>query len=480
VKSVLPRISRRAFLGALAAAVGAGAAWRVSLEVARPGGSVASAGPSRADLATDVRAEFLRAYRAYRRLAAEHDELRPVSGTGSDFFAPGHPVGLTTIESLDTLYLMELDDELSEGVAFVANELSFDIDAPVQVFEAVIRLVGGLLSGYHATQDARVLSKARDLADRLMPAFDTSPTGMPYRYVNLRSAEVSERTNLLAEIGTCIAEFGDLSRLTGDERYVRAARRAQQAVVERRSSLDLVGTALDVETGRWTDRRATINPPVDSFFEYLWDGWDLLSDEAERNWYRTLTDAIVGRLSVELDGRLWFASVDYETGARETVEQSFLAAFYPGLLGRSGYLEVGRRYHDSWKAALESGYRVLPEGLDPDGYRATQAGNQLRPEYVDSCFNLWLQTGEEVYVDRAAEYYENMKAASRVENGYTILTDVTTRPEAQGDLTPAYWFSENMKYYWLMFGRARRFDYANNYLTTEGNVLRGLLPPEGT
>jgi mannosyl-oligosaccharide alpha-1,2-mannosidase len=31
-----------------------------------------------------------------------------------------------------------------------------------------------------------------------------------------------------------------------------------------------------------------------------------------------------------------------------------------------------------------------------------------------------------------------------------------------------------MKYYWLMFARARRFDYRNNYLSTEGNIFRGL------
>jgi MFS family permease len=35
--------------------------------------------------------------------------------------------------------------------------------------------------------------------------------------------------------------------------------------------------------------------------------------------------------------------------------------------------------------------------------------------------------------------------------------------------------SENMKYYFLVFGRAARFDYDDNYLTTEGDVLRGLL-----
>jgi hypothetical protein len=53
---------------------------------------------------------------------------------------------------------------------------------------------------------------------------------------------------------------------------------------------------------------------------------------------------------------------------------------------------------------------------------------------------------------------------------------VNTRPETQGDLASAYWYSENMKYYYLLFGRSPRFSYAGDaYLTTEGNVLRGLL-----
>jgi mannosyl-oligosaccharide alpha-1,2-mannosidase len=30
-----------------------------------------------------------------------------------------------------------------------------------------------------------------------------------------------------------------------------------------------------------------------------------------------------------------------------------------------------------------------------------------------------------------------------------------------------------MKYYYLIFAETPRFDYARNYLTTEGNVLRG-------
>ena len=32
-----------------------------------------------------------------------------------------------------------------------------------------------------------------------------------------------------------------------------------------------------------------------------------------------------------------------------------------------------------------------------------------------------------------------------------------------------------MKYWYLMFADTARFDYRNNYLSTEGNVLRGVI-----
>jgi mannosyl-oligosaccharide alpha-1,2-mannosidase len=390
-------------------------------------------------------------------------------------------VRLTTIESLDTLYLMEADEEVADGVRFVVDELSFDIDARFQVFETIIRVVGGLLSGFHATHDAGVLAKARDLADRLLPAFAKSPTGMPYRFVNLHSGDVSGNVNVLAEIGTCVTEFGDLSRLTGDPKYVAAAKAAQKAVFDRRSALDLVGTSINIETGDWVDTTSTMNPPVDSFFEYLFEGFHFLGDRDDLRMYHTLITAFLRRQTVEINGRTWFTSADMDTGLTTSIEQSELASFAAGMLGQSGFLREGRAYERSWtEARRRGGYRILPEGLDPATLGATSKGNQLRPEYVDSAFNVWLQTGNRLYVDLAAEYYAAQRATSRVTDasgalvGYTILDDVTVRPELQGDLTSAYWYSENMKYYFLMFGRPRRFDYADNYLTTEGDVLRGL------
>jgi hypothetical protein len=262
-----PALSRRTFLGGVAAG---GAA----LVLARlPEAAFGHPGPpaTMPALAQDVRAEFLHTYQSYLRLAFPHDQLLPVSGTGGDFFVEGHPVLLTVVESLGTLYLMGLDDELEDAVAKCAEGLDFDVDASVQVFEVIIRMVGGLLSGHLATGERVLLDKARDLTDRLMPAFEKSPTGAPYRFVNLRTGAVSDNENFLAEVGTNITELGTLSRLTGDRRYYVAAKKALKAAFDRRSKLDLVGTTLNVETGAWVDRDSTINPPVDSYYEYLWD-----------------------------------------------------------------------------------------------------------------------------------------------------------------------------------------------------------------
>ncbi len=475
------RMDRRSVLRVLAGtgAVTAAGQWLsspASLAAAPAGVPGRSARPPDQVIAADVRGEFLRAWNAYQRLAFGRDELLPLSGAGSDFFADGHPVGLTIVEALDTLYLMELDDDLERAVRWCEQNLSFDIDADFQVFETIIRMVGGLLSGFHATGRKSLLRLATDLADRLLPAFTGSPTGAPYRFVNLRTGAVSGVENVLAEIGTNVAEFGDLTRLTGDPKYLQASKRAFRAVVDRRSALDLVGTSLNVETGAWVNQTATVDPPVDSFFEYLFDGFDLLGDRELLSWYQLLTAAILRHEQETVDGRLWFRRVNMNTGAPVARRTSELTAFYAGLLGQSGHFRLGAAFHDSW-TAVTARYPLIPEGFDYSTFTATGPGNQLRPEYVDAAFNLWLVSGREIYRDRAYDYYQRVKRTCAVRNGYTIATDVTTTPVTLGDLTSAYWFSENMKYYYLMFAASPRFDYRDNYLSTEGNVLRGLRRP---
>ncbi|KAK7430153.1 hypothetical protein QQZ08_003338 [Neonectria magnoliae] len=206
----------------------------------------------------------------------------------------------------------------------------FDLDSKVQVFETVIRGVGGLLSahlfavgdlpitGYDAQPagepgndplelapiswpngfkyDGQLLRLAFDLGQRLLPAFYTD-TGIPYPRVNLRDGipfytnsplhretgkedlpEVQEVTETCsAGAGSLTLEFTVLSRLSGDPRFEQAAKRAFWEVWGRRSEIGLIGNGIDAERGMWIGPHAGIGAGMDSFFEYALKSHILLS-----------------------------------------------------------------------------------------------------------------------------------------------------------------------------------------------------------
>lgn len=431
----------------------------------------AQAAPRWRALAEDVRSEMRWAWGQYRARAWGKDQIMPVSGGFESFSIKGKHLGLSLVEALDTLWVMELDAEFADGLEWVKTSLDFDVDGEVSVFETIIRLVGGLLSAWHASGDAAVLAKAKDLADRLLPAFTASPLGLPHRYINLRTGALRGRETNPAEIGSCITEFGTLSRATGDSRYMDAAKKALVSMYQRRSPLDLLADKIDCITGEWRSRRATIGPPADSYYEYLWDAWDLFGDADCLAMYRTLTAAILKHQRAERDGALWFVDVDFETGARINWVQDELSSFYGGLLAQSGDRAAGEAYTLAW-AGVQKRFGILPEGYDPETGKATLLTNDLRPELADAAFNHWLLDRDERWRHMVADHYRSMKRWNGAPFGYAVMADVAAKK--QGDHCPGYWWSEQMKYYWLIFADAPRFDYAHNYLSTEGNVFRGL------
>lgn len=96
--------------------------------------------------------------------------------------------GATIVDALDTLYIMGLHKDFDDAQDYVAS-INWDKirnDEPVQLFETVIRYVGGLLSAYDLSHEKVFIKKAVELVDKLLPAFDT-PTGIPYQYVNFTS-----------------------------------------------------------------------------------------------------------------------------------------------------------------------------------------------------------------------------------------------------------------------------------------------------
>jgi mannosyl-oligosaccharide alpha-1,2-mannosidase len=287
---------------------------------------------------------------------------------------------------------------------------------------------------------------------------------------------VSRPKTNLAEIGSNILEFGDLSGLTGDSRYLDASLKAYETVIAKRSPLNLLATEFDVELGEFVGSDdAAPDELADSFYEYLWGAWQMLGNAQTRDWYFLLTDAIIKYKAQQIAGNLWLRTVDYRTG-KATMEttSSSLAAFYAELLAKSGYRQTGEAFYDSWTSLLDR-YQVLPEVIDYATGSIVDPRYWMRPEYVNSSFDLWFLTRDQKYRNTAYRYFDAVRRNCRTTYGYTVITDVRARPMTQGDYFPAYAFSENFKYLYLMFADSPRFDGSNYCLNTEGKVLRGLI-----
>lgn len=198
-------------------------------------------------------------------------------------------MALTLVDSLDALLMMGLRADFIYAVYLLRHNLHFDKDVKVHLFEVVIRVLGGLISAHLLitrdptllpSYDGVLLDKAVDLADRMLPAFDT-PSGLPALFVNLKTGQVND-TNVTctACAGTLLLEFGQLSALTKDPKYMEHAHRCARTIFGKRSKLGLVGAFLDINSHEWTSREATIGPGTDSYYEYLLKAFLMFGEES--------------------------------------------------------------------------------------------------------------------------------------------------------------------------------------------------------
>jgi mannosidase alpha-like ER degradation enhancer 2 len=427
----------------------------------------AAAAPlDRAALAAQVRAEALRSWQVYERYAWGHDELRPLSKTPRDWY--GEPLLMTPVDSLDTLLLLGLDAEAAKAKALIVDRLSFDKDITVKNFEVTIRLLGGLLSGYQMTGDARLLHLAEDLGTRLLPVF-SSPTGMPYMYVNLRTGKTSGARSNPAEIGTLLLEFGTLAKLTGKPVFYDKAKNAVVQLYNRRSKIGLVGEEIDVETGQWTSPASHVGGGIDSYYEYLLKCSRLFGDpDCARMWKQSVR-ALNRYLADEAPSGFWYGQVDMTTGRRTATEFGALHAFLPAVLALGGDLGRARRLQDSayrmWNLT-----GIEPEEIDYRTMKVLSAGYPLRPEIMESAYYLHHFTQDLRYLAMGQTFLAALLAHCRTDAGFTVLKDVTTKEK--GDLMPSYFLAETLKYLYLLFAPGTTLDLEQVVFNTEAHPLR--------
>lgn len=521
---------------------------------------------------------FYHGYDNYLKHAFPEDELKPVSckPLTRDRNNPGHielndPLGnysVTLIDSLSTLAILASSSSTSGGgnkalryfqksVAALVEHYGdgsddengsgkrgrgFDVDSKVQVFETVIRGVGGLLSahlfavgqlpirGYNPgnwktsaeetandvdarpiqwlsgfVYDGQLLRLAYDLGRRLLPAFHTA-TGLPYPRVNLRhgvpfyvnsplnhnadtvqchvnqnpSPELTETCS--AGAGSLVLEFTTLSRLTGDPRFEQLAKRAFWSVWEKRSSVGLVGSGIDAETGLWVNGYTGIGAGIDSFYEYAAKASIFLSGSPSPDGLgprpvngtpTSIHNTLVSEehQTGEAFGQVWkdshaaikrhlyrgdayihphYVQADLYTGASRGFWVDSLSAFYPGLLAMTGHLEEATGTH-LLATALWTRYSALPERWSTstgsvEGGLGWWGG---RPEFIESTYYLYQATNDPWYLHVGEMVLRDIKRRCWTKCGWSGLQDV--RSGARNDRMESFFLGETTKYLFLLF-----------------------------
>jgi hypothetical protein len=189
------------------------------------------------------------AWKGYKDYAWGADDLNPVTKTPHYWYADHEKNSLlnTPIDAMDTLFIMGLMEEYKEAKSLVLDpkRLKFtQMTKPINVFETIIRVVGGLISAYELEGDMAFIKKAEELVQLILPVFgkgflsncgylnnyfpfpDTA-SGFPVN--NIKLGEVAEgfwygQGASLAEIGTLQLEFQYLSDVTGNPIYQEKVR----------------------------------------------------------------------------------------------------------------------------------------------------------------------------------------------------------------------------------------------------------------
>ena len=428
--------------------------------------STAMTDSQKAEMADRVRQQFLHAWNGYRKYAWGHDALMPLSRKPHDWYA--HSLLMTPVDGLDTMILMGLKPQADEARKLIDTQLNFDQDMYVKDFEITIRLLGSLLSSYELTGDKRLLELADDLGRRMLPMFN-SPTGMPYEYVNLRTGAVRGAVSNPAEIGSLLIEYGTLARLTGKQEYYDKPKRAVVELYKRQSSIGLVGSGINVETGQWTDPAAGIMGGIDSYYEYLLKAAILFGDkDCERMWKESLTSINKYLADNRPDG-LWYGQADMSTGKRTTTQYGALDAFFPAVLVLSGDVDRAARLQDS-------GFKMWNfAGIEPDGfdYVKTQITNPeypLRPEIIESAYYLYHSTHDPKYLAMGQAFFDSLVKYCRTGDGFAALKDVRTKEK--DDAMESFFFAETLKYLYLLFAPPATVDFDSIVFNTEAHPLK--------
>ncbi|KAJ6758920.1 ALPHA-12-MANNOSIDASE [Salix koriyanagi] len=289
-----------------------------------------------------VKEAMLHAWTSYEKYAWGHDELQPQTKDGVNSFGG---LGATLVDSLDTLFIMGLHEQFQRAKEWVANSLDFNKDYEASVFETTIRVVGGLLSAYDLSGDKVFLEKAKNIADRLLPAWN-SPSGIPYNIINLAHGSAhnpgwTRGNSILADSGTEQLEFIALSQRTKDPKYQEKVEKVVKEIQKTFPTDGLLPIYINPLSGTAAYSTITFGAMGDSFYEYLLKVWIQGNKTEAVKHYREMWETSMKGLQslVRKTTPSSFTYICEKNGNFLSDKMDELACFAPGMLalGSKGY-----------------------------------------------------------------------------------------------------------------------------------------------
>ena len=444
-----------------------------------------------------VKSGMKHAWQGYKRYAWGKDEVRPLSKRGTDNFGG---MGATLVDSLDTLWVMGMHTEFEEAREWVAEKLTFNKTGFVSVFETTIRILGGLLSAYELSGHAVFLDRARELADKLMPAFNTQ-TGIPAGQVNFRQGRgvpnFHDHNATLAELGSLQIEFRCLAHHTKEPKYAEAAMRAVQVLHSNRPRHGLYPIRVSHRDGTYTDNQITLGALGDSFYEYLLKIW-LQGGKVEhwlRDMYDRAIDGVVNKLLHASEPSNLAYLADWDGSLIKRHKMDHLVCFMPGTMALGAYtdpqgLQSPRAQRDLAVAkalmyTCREMYNRTTSGISAE-YVEFIAGHAedfipgrnaqyflLRPETAESLFYLHQLTGDPIYREWAWEIWQAIDSTCRTRTAYGTARNVS-QPGGGGidDRMESFFLAETLKYLYLVQDPDTEIDLMKYVFNTEAHPMK--------
>lgn len=440
------------------------------------------------------------AWSGYVQYAFGQDEVLPQSKSGSNNWGGQ---GITLVDSLDTLWLMNMKDEFWQARDWVRDHLHHEKVGSVSVFETTIRDLGGLLSAYDWSGDGTFLEHAKDLGKRLLRAFDNNPSGIPYGMVALSDGAVknldwSGGNAIVAEAGTLQLEFRYLAKMAKDPTLCQKTDRAFEILKEISPPNGLFPYFLRNEQPKpkFSNDKLTFGAMADSLYEYMLKVW--LQSGKTDTMYREMYDLAIDSMHKELlhtstpSGLVYIADKSANTGEIDH-KMDHLVCFMGGLLALGAYtdplgLESERAQRDltTGKALTYTCYQMyarMNTGISAE-YVQFVAGQDfqigrgaphylLRPEAVESFFILNQLTGDPVYREWGWEAFQSIEKYCKTGIGYGSLSNVQDTSGRPRDKMESFFLAETLKYLYLVQDPDTEVDILHKHVfNTEAHPMR--------